>query len=56
MLLPHHGETPIVFSCDLSAAGPVITTGFSVPRAAVEDLGALALALLAGRRSQLPVP
>jgi hypothetical protein len=56
LLLPHHGETPVVFSCDLSAAGPELTAGFSVPRAAVEDLGALAVALLAGRRSQPPAP
>ncbi len=39
--LPHHGETPILFSYDLSASGPEITTTFSVPRAAVEDIGAL---------------
>lgn len=49
--LPHHGETPILFSYDLSADGPQITTGLTVPRAAVEDLGALVpvLALMAGR-------
>jgi hypothetical protein len=49
--LPHHGETPILFSYDLSADGPEIATGFSVPRAAVEDLGALVpvLALMAGK-------
>ena len=49
--LPHHGETPIVFSYDLGAAGPEISTGFAVPRAAVEDLGALVpiLALMGGK-------
>jgi len=38
--LPHHGETPITFSYDLSASGPELTTSFVLPRAAVEDLGA----------------
>ena len=51
--LPHHGETPIVFSYDLSANGPEITTSFTLPRAAVEDLGALApaIALIAGKQA-----
>ena len=50
--LPHHGETPILFSYDLSASGPELTTTFAVPRAAIEDLGALVpvLALMAGKR------
>ncbi len=53
--LPHHGETPIVFSYDLSASGPEITTSFSVPRAAVEDIGALVpvLALMGSKRDSV---
>lgn len=53
--LPHHGETPILFSYDLNASGPEITTGFSVPRAAVEDIGALVpvLALMAGKHGSI---
>lgn len=53
--LPHHGETPILFSYDLSPSGPEITTGFTVPRAAVEDLGALVpvLALMAGKHGSI---
>ncbi|MEO6599419.1 MAG: hypothetical protein ABIQ16_06065, partial [Polyangiaceae bacterium] len=53
--LPHHGETPILFSYDLSPSGPEITTAFTMPRAAVEDLGALVpvLALMAGKRGSL---
>ena len=50
--LPHHGETPILFSYDLNSSGPEITTTFTVPRAAVQDLGALVpvLALMGGKR------
>lgn len=53
--LPHHGETPILFSSDVSASGPEITTTFTVPRAAVEDLGALlpVLALMGGRHDSV---
>ncbi len=53
--LPHHGETPILFSYDLNSSGPEITTGFSVPRAAIEDLGALVpvLALMAGKHGSI---
>ncbi len=49
--LPHHGETPIVFVSDTSVDGPDSTLTFSVPRAAVEDIGALVpvLALMAGK-------
>jgi len=49
--LPHHGDTPIVFSYDVSANGPEISTSFAVPRAAIEDLGALVpvLALIGGK-------
>jgi hypothetical protein len=56
--LPHHGETPIVFAYDLSAQGPEITTSFAVPRAAFEDIGALApvLALMGGKHSVLAAP
>ncbi|HEY3665168.1 MAG TPA: hypothetical protein VGL19_04170 [Polyangiaceae bacterium] len=56
--LPHHGATPILFAYDLSATGPEITTGFTVPRAAVEDLGALVpvIALMAGKHSALATP
>lgn len=38
--LPHHGETPILFDYQMNAT-PQLDMGFSVPRAAVEDLGAL---------------
>ena len=53
--LPHHGETPVLFSYDLSANGPEITTTLSMPRAAVEDLGALVpvLVLMAGKRDAI---
>jgi hypothetical protein len=53
--LPHHGETPILFFSDTTAEGPDSTITFSVPRAAVEDLGALApvLALMAGKNSSV---
>ncbi|HYP76815.1 MAG TPA: hypothetical protein VER12_12700 [Polyangiaceae bacterium] len=48
--LPHHGDTPVLFSYDVSAGGPELTTTFTLPRAAVEDLGALVpvFALMAG--------
>ncbi len=51
--LPHHGDTPVLFSYDLSPSGPEITTTFTVPRAVVEDLGALVpvLALLGGKHA-----
>ena len=54
--LPHHGETPAVFTCDLTASGPELTTSFAVPRAAIEDIGALVpvLALLAGKHDSVP--
>jgi hypothetical protein len=50
--LPHHGETPLLFSYDLSSNGPEMSTTLTVPRAAVEDLGALVpvLALMGGKR------
>jgi len=49
--LPHHGDTPILFNYDVTAAGPQLSTTFFVPRAAVEDLGALVPVLaLMGRR------
>lgn len=50
--LPHHGDTPILFSFDMKANGPEISTSFTLPRAAVEDLGALVpvLALMGGKR------
>ncbi len=48
--LPQHGDTPILFTSDASANGPETTMTFSVPRAAVGDLGALVpvLVLAAG--------
>jgi len=51
--LPHHGETPILFFSESSADGPESTMTFSVPRAAVEDIGALVpvLALVAARNT-----
>ncbi|HKO48462.1 MAG TPA: hypothetical protein VJV79_12100 [Polyangiaceae bacterium] len=53
--LPHHGDTPVLFSYDLNSSGPEITTTLTVPRAAVEDLGALVpvLALMAGKRDSV---
>ncbi|HEX2672979.1 MAG TPA: hypothetical protein VHM25_18990 [Polyangiaceae bacterium] len=50
--LPHHGDTPIVFSYDVAASGPEIAMSFALPRAAIEDLGALVpvLALMGGKR------
>jgi len=39
--LPHHGNTPVQVSYDLSSSGPEMTTTLHVPRAVVEDLGAL---------------
>jgi len=53
--LPHHGDTPVLFNYDLSASGPQITTTFTVPRAAVEDLGALVpvLALMGGKHGSV---
>jgi len=39
--LQQHGDTPIVFTGDASADGPESTVTFSVPRAAIGDLGAL---------------
>jgi len=49
--LPHHGDTPILFSFDVGASGPQITVSFTLPRAAIEDLGALVpvLALMGGK-------
>jgi hypothetical protein len=56
--LPHHGETPVLFSYDLSSNGPELTTTLTLPRAAVEDLGALVpvLALMAGKHGSLVTP
>jgi len=53
--LPHHGDTPVLFSYDLNSGGPEITTTLTVPRAAVEDLGALVpvLALMAGKHDSV---
>jgi len=50
--LPHHGDTPILFSYDLAASGPELGMSFALPRAAIEDLGALVpvLALMGGKR------
>ncbi len=53
--VPHHGATPIVFSYDLGSAGPEITTTVALPRAAVEDLGALVPLLLARGTARAPV-
>jgi hypothetical protein len=39
--LPHHGDTPILFSYDVGVSGPELSSTFTLPRAAVEDLGAL---------------
>jgi len=53
--LPHHGQTPVLFSSELNASGPEITTTISLPRAAVEDLGALipVLVLMAGNHDSV---
>jgi hypothetical protein len=53
--LPHHGETPLLYTSDVSASGPQLTTAFRIPRAAVEDLGALVpvLALMAGKHDSV---
>ena len=53
--LPHHGETPVLFSYDLGSSGPEITTTLTAPRAVVEDLGALVpvLALMAGKHDSV---
>lgn len=49
--LPHHGDTPILFSYDVNASGPELSASFALPRAAVEDLGALVPVLaLMGKR------
>jgi len=49
--LPHHGDTPVLFNYDVSASGPELKGTFTLPRAAVEDLGALVpvLVLMAGK-------
>ena len=56
--LPHHGETPILFSYDVTEAGPEMITSLALPRAAVEDLGALVpvIALMAGKHGSLLAP
>jgi len=53
--LPHHGETPVLVSYDLSSNGPEIGATITLPRAAVEDLGALVpvLALMAGKHASV---
>jgi len=53
--LPHHGETPVLFSYDLSASGPEITTSLTLPRATAEDLGALVpvLVLMGGKHDSV---
>jgi hypothetical protein len=53
--LPHHGETPIPYFSDTSTDGPDSTLTFSVPRAAIEDIGALVpvLALMATKNTPL---
>jgi hypothetical protein len=50
--LPHHGDTPLLFSYDVAASGPELTMSFVLPRAAIEDLGALVpvLALMGSKR------
>jgi len=56
--LPHHGQTPILYTADVSANGPELRTSFVVPRASVEDLGALvpALILTGGHHRSLAAP
>jgi hypothetical protein len=51
--LPHHGSTPVLFTVDMSSSGPEIAYTFALPRAAIEDLGALlpVIALMAGKHS-----
>lgn len=39
--LPQHGDTPILFTSDANPSGPETTMTFSVPRAAIGDLGNL---------------
>jgi len=53
--LPHHGQTPVLFSSELGANGPELTTTLTLPRATVEDLGALipVLVLMAGSRDSV---
>lgn len=53
--LPHHGETPILFDYEVTVAGPQIGMGFTVPRAAVEDLGALVPVLAVMAKSHSPM-
>ncbi|MEP7053343.1 MAG: hypothetical protein ABJB12_23470 [Pseudomonadota bacterium] len=56
--LPHHGRTPILYSAEVNANGPVVSSSFTVPRASVEDLGALmpVLVQLAGKHHALATP
>ncbi|HWZ91912.1 MAG TPA: hypothetical protein VNW92_23775, partial [Polyangiaceae bacterium] len=56
--LPQHGDTPIVFTSDVSAEGPESTLSFAVPRAAIGDLGTLVpvLALTSSKSSVLAAP
>jgi hypothetical protein len=56
--LPHHGETPILFDCDPGSDGLEMATSLMVPRAAVEDLGALipVIALMAGDHRRRAAP
>lgn len=56
--LPHHGQTPIVYTADLSASGPELSSSFLVPRASIEDIGALVpvLVLMGGKHHSLATP
>jgi hypothetical protein len=56
--LPHHGQTPMLYSAEVNASGPEISSSVTVPRASIEDLGALlpALVQLSGRSRPSAVP
>ncbi len=56
--LPHHGQTPVLYTAEVSATGPEVRTSFSLPRASVEDLGALApvLMLMGGKHRSRATP
>lgn len=56
--LPHHGQTPVLYSGEVGANGPELSSSLTVPKACLEDLGALLPMLVqrAGKVHSLGAP
>ena len=54
-LMPHHGETPmLMWTTVTGGATPSMEWTFRVPKAVVEDIGAIAPSFAASRRDRNP--